>query len=97
MYSVANTVVFILQLEKPIYIRCGTVGARMFLVYISYLINTIVEGKEILCKCHRVRCKATPIAEDTFMKCKKCISLKAVIPSVSEAFLVDRKNVKSVQ
>ncbi|OXB75240.1 UNVERIFIED_CONTAM: hypothetical protein H355_008654 [Colinus virginianus] len=41
------------KLEKPIYIRCGTVGARMFLVYVSYLINTTVEGKEILCKCHR--------------------------------------------
>ncbi|XP_074887477.1 trafficking protein particle complex subunit 11 [Buteo buteo] len=41
------------KLEKPIYIRCGTVGARMFLVYVSYLIDTIVEGKEILCKCHR--------------------------------------------
>ncbi|KAI1238359.1 Trafficking protein particle complex subunit 11, partial [Lamprotornis superbus] len=41
------------KLEKPIYIRCGTVGARMFLFYISYLINTVVEGKEILCRCHR--------------------------------------------
>ncbi|XP_063193297.1 trafficking protein particle complex subunit 11 [Chroicocephalus ridibundus] len=41
------------KLEKTIYIRCGTVGSRMFLVYVSYLISTIVEGKEILCKCHR--------------------------------------------
>ncbi|XP_071412394.1 trafficking protein particle complex subunit 11 [Pithys albifrons albifrons] len=41
------------KMEKPIYIRCGTVGARMFLFYISYLINIVVEGKEILCKCHR--------------------------------------------
>ncbi|XP_020863258.1 trafficking protein particle complex subunit 11 isoform X3 [Phascolarctos cinereus] len=41
------------QLEKTLYIRCGTVGSRMFLVYISYLINTTVEGKEIVCKCHK--------------------------------------------
>lgn len=25
----------------------------MFLVYVSYLINTTVEGKEIICKCHK--------------------------------------------
>lgn len=66
------TVSFVLQLEKPIYIRCGTVGARMFLVYVSYLINTIVEGKEILCKCHRVGYKDTPLAGDDLMKHKKC-------------------------
>lgn len=28
-------------------------GSRMFLVYVSYLINTTVEGKEIICKCHK--------------------------------------------
>lgn len=41
------------QLEKTVYVRCGTVGSRMFLVYVSYLINTTVEGKEIICKCHK--------------------------------------------
>lgn len=41
------------QLEKTVYVRCGTVGSRMFLVYVSYLINTTVEGKEIVCKCHK--------------------------------------------
>jgi len=59
---------FILQLEKPIYIRCGTVGARMFLVYVSYLINTTVEGKEILCKCHRVGYNDSPFAEDSVFR-----------------------------
>lgn len=37
-----------------LYVRCGTVGSRMFLVYVSYLINTTVEEKEIICKCHKV-------------------------------------------
>ncbi|CAI9171641.1 unnamed protein product [Rangifer tarandus platyrhynchus] len=41
------------QLEKTLYFRCGTVGSRMFLVYVSYLINTTIEGKEIVCKCHK--------------------------------------------
>lgn len=49
-----NTVLTVLQLEKTVYVRCGTVGSRMFLVYVSYLINTTVEGKEIVCKCHKV-------------------------------------------
>lgn len=44
----------LLQLEKTVYVRCGTVGSRMFLVYVSYLINTTIEGKEIVCKCHKV-------------------------------------------
>lgn len=44
----------LLQLEKMIYVRCGTVGSRMFLVYVSYLINTTIEDKEIVCKCHKV-------------------------------------------
>ncbi|XP_042323158.1 trafficking protein particle complex subunit 11 isoform X2 [Sceloporus undulatus] len=41
------------KLEKTIYIHCGTVGTRMFLVYVSYLVSATIEGKEILCKCHR--------------------------------------------
>uniref|UniRef100_A0A9L0RTM5 Trafficking protein particle complex subunit 11 n=1 Tax=Equus caballus TaxID=9796 RepID=A0A9L0RTM5_HORSE len=41
------------QLEKMLYVRCGTVGSRMFLVYVSYLINTTIEEKEIVCKCHK--------------------------------------------
>lgn len=44
----------LLQLEKMLYVRCGTVGSRMFLVYVSYLINTTIEDKEIVCKCHKV-------------------------------------------
>lgn len=75
-YSMAHNISFILQLEKPIYIRCGTVGARMFLVYVSYLINTTVEGKEILCKCHRVGYKDAPITEGSVLRLKmSCVLL----------------------
>ncbi|KAM4707991.1 trafficking protein particle complex subunit 11 [Discoglossus pictus] len=41
------------KLDMPLYIRCGTVGTRVFLVYVSYLIDTTVEDKQIVCKCHR--------------------------------------------
>ncbi|XP_063776770.1 trafficking protein particle complex subunit 11 [Pseudophryne corroboree] len=41
------------KLDMPLYIRCGTVGTRVFLVYVSYLIDTSVEDKEIVCRCHR--------------------------------------------
>ncbi|XP_075053267.1 trafficking protein particle complex subunit 11 [Mixophyes fleayi] len=41
------------KLDIPLYIRCGTVGTRVFLVYVSYLMDTSVEDKEIVCKCHR--------------------------------------------
>ncbi|XP_061439817.1 trafficking protein particle complex subunit 11 isoform X2 [Rhineura floridana] len=41
------------KLEKTLYIQCGTDGARMFLVYVSYLVSATIEGKEIICKCHR--------------------------------------------
>lgn len=51
MFKIENA---LFQLEKMLYVRCGTVGSRMFLVYVSYLINTTVEGKEIVCKCHKV-------------------------------------------
>ncbi|XP_041445016.1 trafficking protein particle complex subunit 11 [Xenopus laevis] len=39
--------------EMPLYIRCGTEGTRIFLVYVSYLIETFVEDRPIVCKCHK--------------------------------------------
>lgn len=48
------------QLEKTLFVRCATVGARMFLVYVSYLINTTVDGKEITCRCHKVPAATLP-------------------------------------
>nr|XP_033799055.1 trafficking protein particle complex subunit 11 [Geotrypetes seraphini] len=41
------------KIEKAIYIHCATVGTRVFLVYVCYLINIAVEDNEIICKCHK--------------------------------------------
>uniref|UniRef100_A0A4W3JQ34 Trafficking protein particle complex subunit 11 n=1 Tax=Callorhinchus milii TaxID=7868 RepID=A0A4W3JQ34_CALMI len=41
------------KVEKPLFVRCGQVGTRIFLVHVSYVITTVVEGKEIVCKCHK--------------------------------------------
>ncbi|XP_069833864.1 trafficking protein particle complex subunit 11 [Dendropsophus ebraccatus] len=41
------------KLDMPLYIRCSTVGTRVFLVYVSYLIDSTVDGKDIVCRCHR--------------------------------------------
>ncbi|KAE8629824.1 hypothetical protein XENTR_v10000605 [Xenopus tropicalis] len=43
------------KIEMPLYICCGTEGTRIFLVYVSYLIETFVEDRQIICKCHKVR------------------------------------------
>ncbi|MGH0122145.1 UNVERIFIED_CONTAM: hypothetical protein FKN15_042916 [Acipenser sinensis] len=41
------------EVEKSLYVRCGTTGTRIFLVHVSYAVNTTVEDKEIVCKCHK--------------------------------------------
>ncbi|RXM30934.1 Trafficking protein particle complex subunit 11 [Acipenser ruthenus] len=41
------------KVEKSLYVRCGTTGTRIFLVHVSYAVNTTVEDKEIVCKCHK--------------------------------------------
>ncbi|XP_055488023.1 trafficking protein particle complex subunit 11 isoform X2 [Leucoraja erinacea] len=41
------------KVEMPLYIRCAQVGTRVFLVHVSYVVTTVVEGKEIICKCHK--------------------------------------------
>uniref|UniRef100_A0A6I8T2N3 Trafficking protein particle complex subunit 11 n=1 Tax=Xenopus tropicalis TaxID=8364 RepID=A0A6I8T2N3_XENTR len=41
------------KIEMPLYICCGTEGTRIFLVYVSYLIETFVEDRQIICKCHK--------------------------------------------
>uniref|UniRef100_A0A8C2PD44 Trafficking protein particle complex subunit 11 n=1 Tax=Capra hircus TaxID=9925 RepID=A0A8C2PD44_CAPHI len=38
---------------KLFFSKFHLLGSRMFLVYVSYLINTTIEGKEIVCKCHK--------------------------------------------
>ncbi|RXM28072.1 Trafficking protein particle complex subunit 11 [Acipenser ruthenus] len=41
------------KVEKSLYIRCETTGTRIFLVHVSYAVETTVEDKEIVCKCHK--------------------------------------------
>ncbi|MBN3301762.1 TPC11 protein, partial [Amia calva] len=41
------------KIEKPLYILCSTTGSRIFLVHVSYSVTTVVEEKEIVCKCHK--------------------------------------------
>ncbi|MEE6460867.1 hypothetical protein FKM82_001125 [Ascaphus truei] len=61
--------------DMPLFVRCGTVGTRVFLVYVSYLIDTSVEDKDIVCKCHR---DETVTIETVFPfdVAVKCVSLK---------------------
>ncbi|KAF6730704.1 Trafficking protein particle complex subunit 11 [Oryzias melastigma] len=40
-------------LEKCIYFRCGSTGPRVFLFQVAYSIDTAVEGRQIICKCHK--------------------------------------------
>ncbi|KAG2465623.1 TPC11 protein, partial [Polypterus senegalus] len=51
--KIAQKVFVITYIVKPVYFRCVTTGSRIFLVHVSYIVNTSVEGKEIMCKCHK--------------------------------------------
>uniref|UniRef100_A0A3Q1GS95 Trafficking protein particle complex subunit 11 n=1 Tax=Acanthochromis polyacanthus TaxID=80966 RepID=A0A3Q1GS95_9TELE len=41
------------KLEKCVYIRCVSTGPRVFLFHVAYSISTTVEGRHIVCKCHK--------------------------------------------
>ncbi|CAF95410.1 unnamed protein product, partial [Tetraodon nigroviridis] len=41
------------KLEKSVYVKCVTTGPRVFLFHVAYSINTIVEGQQVVCKCHK--------------------------------------------
>lgn len=34
--------------------KCVTTGPRVFLFHVAYSIDTTVEGRHIVCKCHKV-------------------------------------------
>uniref|UniRef100_A0A8C6SPD1 Trafficking protein particle complex 11 n=1 Tax=Neogobius melanostomus TaxID=47308 RepID=A0A8C6SPD1_9GOBI len=40
------------KLDKSVFVRCSTTGPRVFLFHVAYCIDTTVEGKQIVCKCH---------------------------------------------
>uniref|UniRef100_A0A674BKZ4 Trafficking protein particle complex subunit 11 n=1 Tax=Salmo trutta TaxID=8032 RepID=A0A674BKZ4_SALTR len=41
------------KVEKCLYVRCVTPGARIFLFHVAYALSTKVEGKDITCRCHK--------------------------------------------
>lgn len=43
-----------LQLERCVYVKCVSTGPRIFLFHVAYSIDTTVEGRQIVCKCHKV-------------------------------------------
>ncbi|KAL4640529.1 trafficking protein particle complex subunit 11 [Arapaima gigas] len=42
------------KVEKPLFIRCSTTGSRIFLVHVAYTVDANIEGRDIVCKCHKV-------------------------------------------
>uniref|UniRef100_A0A4W6E3B0 Trafficking protein particle complex subunit 11 n=1 Tax=Lates calcarifer TaxID=8187 RepID=A0A4W6E3B0_LATCA len=41
------------KLERCVYVRCVSTGPRVFLFHVAYSIDTTVEGRQIVCKCHK--------------------------------------------
>ncbi|KAE8277634.1 Trafficking protein particle complex subunit 11 [Larimichthys crocea] len=41
------------KLEKCVYVKCVSTGPRVFLFHVAYSIDTTVEGRQIVCKCHK--------------------------------------------
>uniref|UniRef100_A0A8C2WVN5 Trafficking protein particle complex subunit 11 n=1 Tax=Cyclopterus lumpus TaxID=8103 RepID=A0A8C2WVN5_CYCLU len=42
------------KLERCVYVNCVSTGSRVFLFHVAYSIDTTVEGRQIVCKCHKV-------------------------------------------
>lgn len=41
------------KLEQSIFVRCSSTGPRIFLFHVAYSVDTAVEGRQIVCKCHK--------------------------------------------
>uniref|UniRef100_A0A3P8WYF0 Trafficking protein particle complex subunit 11 n=1 Tax=Cynoglossus semilaevis TaxID=244447 RepID=A0A3P8WYF0_CYNSE len=41
------------KLETCVYLRCVSTGPRVFLFHVAYSIDTTVEGRHVVCKCHK--------------------------------------------
>uniref|UniRef100_A0A8C2WVK6 Trafficking protein particle complex subunit 11 n=1 Tax=Cyclopterus lumpus TaxID=8103 RepID=A0A8C2WVK6_CYCLU len=41
------------KLERCVYVNCVSTGSRVFLFHVAYSIDTTVEGRQIVCKCHK--------------------------------------------
>lgn len=44
-----------LQLKQRVFVRCASTGPRLLLFHVAYSIDTTVEGRLVVCKCHKVR------------------------------------------
>lgn len=42
------------QLQTCVFVRCVSTGPRVFLFHVAYSIDTAVEGRRIVCRCHKV-------------------------------------------
>uniref|UniRef100_A0A8D3EC20 Trafficking protein particle complex subunit 11 n=1 Tax=Scophthalmus maximus TaxID=52904 RepID=A0A8D3EC20_SCOMX len=42
------------KLESCIYVKCVSTAPRVFLFHVAYSIDTTVDGRQIVCKCHKV-------------------------------------------
>ncbi|XP_015254366.1 PREDICTED: trafficking protein particle complex subunit 11 [Cyprinodon variegatus] len=41
------------QLQTCVFVRCVSTGPRVFLFHVAYSIDTAVEGRRIVCRCHK--------------------------------------------
>uniref|UniRef100_A0A1A8LG96 Trafficking protein particle complex subunit 11 n=1 Tax=Nothobranchius pienaari TaxID=704102 RepID=A0A1A8LG96_9TELE len=41
------------KLERCVFVRCVSTGPRVFLFQVAYSIDTEVEGRQIVCRCHK--------------------------------------------
>ncbi|KAI4800046.1 hypothetical protein KUCAC02_016583 [Chaenocephalus aceratus] len=41
------------KLEISVHVKCVSTGPRVFLFHVAYSIDTSVEGRQIVCKCHK--------------------------------------------
>lgn len=41
------------KLEQTVFVKCVSTGPRVLLFHVAYSIDTAVEGRQIICKCHK--------------------------------------------
>ncbi|XP_028315223.1 trafficking protein particle complex subunit 11 [Gouania willdenowi] len=41
------------QLQTSVYVKCVSTGSRVFLFHVAYTMDTLVEGRPLVCKCHK--------------------------------------------
>ncbi|XP_068181246.1 trafficking protein particle complex subunit 11 [Antennarius striatus] len=41
------------MLQRCVYVKSVSTGARVFLLHVSYSVDTAVEGRQVVCRCHK--------------------------------------------